>query len=412
VPGAALPALRGTPDQPLPPVRHSKEQSNTSLIYGDRLILKLFRRLQPGPNPDAEIGRYLTERASFDGVPPFAGTIEYDRPDADSSPLAMLQGFVANEGDAWTLTLDELERYYENCARVPFPEDIESSDTSDLIGLSDQPPSQYAHDYVGIALDSLTRLGKRTAALHLALAVPSEDPAFSVEPLTSDDLQSLLVDLREKAVKVFDLLRDNVARLPDEMLDLAGLVLGRRRQILDRFRDVGERNLRAQRTRIHGDYHLGQVLRVRTDYVILDFEGEPARPLKDRRAKQSPLKDVAGMLRSLAYAAYAGLINYTARRPEDFEKLEPWARLWERSTAAEFLRAYRETASGAAFLPSDEESLRRLLATYWLDKVLYELSYELNNRPGWARIPLIGILSSPIEVGGREWDSTPFLNRR
>jgi maltose alpha-D-glucosyltransferase/alpha-amylase len=412
VPGTAFPTLRGTPDTPLAPARTSKEQSNTSLIYGDRLILKLFRRLQPGPNPDSEVGRYLTEKARFDGVPAFAGAIEYERPGADGSSLAMMQSLVANEGDAWTLTLDELERYYENCARVPLPDGIGGSDDDDLISLSDQPPSPQAHDHVGIALDSVARLGKRTATLHLALAAPSEDPAFSPEPLTSDDVQSLRADLRDKAAKVFDLLRDNVARLPDEMLDLAGLVLGRRKQILDSFRDIDGRHLSAQRLRIHGDYHLGQVIRARTDYVILDFEGEPARPLKERRAKHSPLKDVAGMLRSLSYAAYAGLINYTARRPEDFEKLEPWARLWEHSTGAEFLRAYRETASNAAFLPQDEGDLRKLLSVYWLDKVFYELAYELNNRPGWARIPLIGILSLPIEAGGREWNSTLFRNRR
>jgi len=410
-PGAAFAALRGTPDTPLPPARSSKEQSNTSLIYGDRLILKLFRRLQPGPNPDSEVGRYLTEKARFDGVPPFAAAIEYERPGADGSSLAMMQGLVANEGDAWTLTLDELERYYENCARVPLPDGIGGTDDDDLISLSGQPPSPQAHDHVGIALDSVARLGKRTATLHLALAAPSEDPAFSPEPLTSDDVQSLRADLRDKAAKVFDLLRDNVARLPDEMLDLAGLVLGRRKQILDSFRDIAGRHLHAQRLRIHGDYHLGQVIRVRTDYVILDFEGEPASPIKERRAKHSPLKDVAGMLRSLSYAAYAGLINYTARRPEDFEKLEPWARLWERSTAAEFLRAYRQTASNAAFLPPDEGDLRGLLSVHWLDKVFYELAYELNNRPGWARIPLMGILSLPIEARGREWNSTLFRNR-
>ena len=189
------------------------------------------------------------------------------------------------------------------------------------------------------------------------------------------------------------------------MLDLAGLVLGRRKPILDSFRYVG-RKLEAQRIRVHGDYHLGQVLQSRTDYVIVDFEGEPARPIEERRAKQSPLKDVAGMLRSLAYAAYASLISYTARRPEDFEKLEPWARLWEHSAAAGFLRAYRETAAGAAFLPAGEGGLRGLLAIYWLDKALYELAYELNNRPDWVRIPLMGILSLPIEAGGREWNST------
>jgi maltose alpha-D-glucosyltransferase/alpha-amylase len=403
--------LRGTADAPLPPEPSSKEQSNTSLIYGDRLILKLFRRQQPGPNPESEIGRYLTEKAGFDGVPPFAGTIEYDGPGGRST-LAVLQGLVANEGDGWTLTLEEMERFYENCARIPVPEDIAGNEPGDLIALSEQPASQHARDYVGIALDATARLGRRTAALHLALAMRSEDPAFAPEPLTSDDMQALLADLRESAAKVFDVLRDSVARLPDEMLDVAGLALGRRKQILDSFRNIRWRNLQGQRVRVHGDYHLGQVLRVRTDYVILDFEGEPARSLEERRAKQSPLKDVAGMLRSLAYAAYAGLINYTARRPEDFEKLEPWARLWERSAAAEFLRAYRETASGAAFLPSDAGDFRGLLSMFWLDKVLYELSYELNNRPGWARIPLIGILSLPIEAGGREWDSTPFHNRR
>jgi maltose alpha-D-glucosyltransferase/alpha-amylase len=203
-----------------------------------------------------------------------------------------------------------------------------------------------------------------------------------------------------------------VARLPDETLDLAGLVLGRRKQILDSFRFNGNGDLQTVRARIHGDYHLGRALRVRTDYVILDSEGEPARSLAERRSKQSPLKDVAGMLRSLAYAVYVSLISYTARRPEDYDKLEPWARLWECSTSAAFLRAYREAASGAAFLPASTDDLRALLSVYILDKALCELSYELNNRPGWARIPLIGILSLPIETGGREWNPMPSHNPR
>lgn len=166
-----------------------------------------------------------------------------------------------------------------------------------------------------------------------------------------------------------------------------------------------------KRIRVHGDYHLGQVLQVKTDYVILDFEGEPARPLAERRAKQSPLKDVAGMLRSLSYAAYAALMNYTARRPEDLQSLEPWARVWERSTGAEFLRAYRNATEGAAFVPRDATAFRQLLATFLLDKALYELAYELNNRPTWVRIPLLGILSLPLEAGGREWHWTPSSSR-
>jgi len=183
--------------------------------------------------------------------------------------------------------------------------------------------------------------------------------------------------------------------------------LSRRSQILNSFRLAAEDSTLGQRIRIHGDYHLGQVLQVKTDYVILDFEGEPARPIEERRAKLSPLKDVAGMLRSLSYAAYSGLIAHTARRPEDWESLEPWARLWERSMGAEFLRAYRNTAQDARFLPSSDDGFQKLLAVFLLDKALYELSYELNNRPAWVRVPLLGLLSLPLEAGGREWNWMP-----
>jgi maltose alpha-D-glucosyltransferase/alpha-amylase len=397
VPGKQFEALRGPVDAPLAVRRSGGEQSNSSIFYGDRLILKLFRRQQAGLNPDCEIGRFLTEQAHFDGIPPFAGAIEYVPADGEPSTMAMLQGFVANQGDCWTLTREEVARYYENCASLAFPKGA-GDGTVDLMELSTRAPSQLARDHVGIALDSAARLGRRTAQLHLALALPTADAAFSPEPLDAADLQYLLADLRGEATRVFDLLKDSVAGLPDELVDLAGLVLGRRRHILDRFRVLPGNPMDAQRIRIHGDYHLGQVLQARTDYVIMDFEGEPARPIAARRAKLSPLKDVAGMLRSLSYAAYASLIVYTTRRPEDVESLEPWARLWERAMGAEFLRAYRDTAAGAPFLPSDGGNFRKLLATYLLDKALYELSYELNNRPAWVRIPLIGILSIPIEA--------------
>jgi maltose alpha-D-glucosyltransferase/alpha-amylase len=246
---------------------------------------------------------------------------------------------------------------------------------------------------VGLYLDAAATLGRRTAELHLALATPTADPAFSPEPLTPGDLQTLLEDARRHASSAFDTLRDSLAHLPDEMMESAASVLSRRRQILDRFTAHKFDNLSAQRIRIHGDYHLGQVLRVKTDFVILDFEGEPARPLEYRRSKQSPLKDVAGMLRSFSYAAYGTLINYTARHPEDLGSLEPWARLWERATAAEFLRAYRNTAQDAAFIPTDKAGFRKLLDVFLLDKALYEMLYELNSRPAWLRIPMLGVLS-------------------
>ena len=403
IPSTRFAAIRGPAETALGVRRVSAEQSNTSLIFGDRLILKLFRRQQAGPNPESEIGRYLTEQSRFDGVAPFAGVIQYAPAEGEAADWAVLQGLVANEGDGWKLTLEELDRYYENCAPLEFP--AGGAGPGDLIELAAQEPTQLARDHVGIALDSAANLGRRTAELHLGLARPTGDPAFSPEPLTAADLQALLEELRRDATRVFDLLKESVARLPDETIDMAGLVLGRRRQILDSFRLPAGESVPGKRTRVHGDYHLGQVLRVKTDHVILDFEGEPARPIAERRAKQSPLKDVAGMLRSFGYAAYAGLLTYTSRRPEDLESLEPWAQLWERSMCAEFLRCYRETAGNAAFLPSGDD-FRHVLAVYLLNKALYELSYELNNRPAWVRIPLIGILSLPLEAGGREWNST------
>jgi len=306
---------------------------------------------------------------------------------------------VENEGGGWKWTVEEVERYYENCATLAFPtadfpEDA-AAEPTDLIELSDQPPSALARDHVGLYLDAAATLGRRTAEMHRALAMPTHDPAFAPEPLTTQNLQTLMTEWREEAVRVFDALKENVSRLPDEVVEAAGLVLGRRREFMERLRAPLGDGMHGQRIRIHGDYHLGQVLRVKTDYFILDFEGEPARPLGERRAKQSALKDVAGMLRSFSYGAYATLMNYTARRGEDIMRLEPWARLWERSTAAEFLRAYREATQGADFLPSGRQEFRRLLSAFRLHKALYELLYELNNRPTWVRIPLMGILSFP-----------------
>jgi maltose alpha-D-glucosyltransferase/alpha-amylase len=394
--GNAFQDILGSADTLQPVRRGSAEQSNTSILFGDRFVLKLFRRLEPGPNPDCEIGRYLTEKTSFDRIPPFAGLIEYV-PTAGAQPtvLAMLQGLVANEGDGWKWTVEELDRYYEACAPVAFPENA-SGEFGDPLDLSEHPASQLARDHVGIYLDSAATLGRRTAELHLALASPTDDPAFAPEPLSADDLQTHLADARRHAVGVFDVLRERVSNLPDEVVEIAASVLSRRRRIVDHFGALKFDGLRTQRIRIHGDYHLGQVLRVKTDFVILDFEGEPARSLEYRRSKQCPLKDVAGMLRSFSYGAYGTLINFTARHPEDLARLEPWAQLWEQAVAAEFLRAYRETAQGADFLPASSADFRKLLEVFLLDKALYEILYELNSRPAWVRIPMLGIMSLPL----------------
>ncbi len=372
-PGAVLQSPDARPD-PVSLRRLAREQSNTSIIYGDRLILKLFRRCQPGINPDAEIDRFLTERAGFGHVPPFAGTLSYER-DGASATLALLQGMVASEGDGWTGALEELQRYYEAWVSQPFP-----AETSD------------ARTYVGIYLDSAATLGRRTAELHVALASAAGDPDFAPEPLTPDDVARLATGFGQRATEYLDGLKNNLPRLPDEAVEEAGLVLRRRREFLAQSADLPPA-MGGRRIRIHGDYHLGQVLRARNDFVILDFEGEPARPVEERRAKHSPLKDVAGMLRSFSYAAYAALVSYTTRRPEAARQLEPWARLWERSASAAFLDAYRAGIAGHGLLPESPAADDALLRAYLVDKALYELHYELNNRPAWVRIPLWGLSS-------------------
>ena len=391
--GEAFQDLLGAAELPLPVKRGSAEQSNTSILYGDRFILKLFRRLEAGPNPDCEICRFLSEKTTFDRVPPFAGLIEY-QPDGDapSVTLAMLQGLVANEGDGWKWTLEELDHYFQACAPLVFPKRLRGG-LGKPMDLSEHPAFQLARHHVGTYLDAAAMLGRRTGELHLALSVPTDDAALLAEPLTREDIHEILDDLRSTSAAALSALRKRLSELPDDTFEMALSVLSQRRWILEYFDMLKTRTPRAKKIRIHGDYHLGQVLVVKNDFVILDFEGEPARPLSYRRSKQCPLKDVAGMLRSFSYAAYTSLFDYTARHPEDAERMAPWAQLWERAVATEFLRAYRETTHRADFLPSDGVVFRKLLDIFLLDKAFYEVAYELNSRPAWLRIPLMGIMS-------------------
>ncbi len=384
LPSSVLDGLRGS--QPLVARVSSAEQSNTSAIFGDRLIMKLFRRQQAGQNPDVEIGRFLTETAKFANIPPFGGSIEVRRADAEPATVALLQGLVQNEGDGWQWTLDELDRYYESTASVRGPAALPSA-ASDVV-----PPE--AREHAGIYLDAAAMLGRRTAEMHLALA-SGREAAFAPHTPEPSELATLRDELAGHAAHAFDLLKTHLSGLPDDTVEAAGLALSRRGALLAKFRALDSLRSPGQWTRIHGDYHLGQVLRSKGDFVILDFEGEPARPLAERRMKHSPLKDVAGMLRSFSYAAFVALTKYTTRRPEDFAQLESWARLWEASASGEFLRAYREAIGDSAVVPAAREEFDALLEIYILDKALYELVYELDNRPAWILIPLHGILSLP-----------------
>jgi maltose alpha-D-glucosyltransferase/alpha-amylase len=371
------------------------EQSNTSVMYGHTFILKLFRRSVPGLNPDLEIGRYLTEKRAFPHIPAVAGALEYRRGSDEPVTLAILQGFVANEGDAWSYTLDLLSQYYErvqvqgaDARAAPLP-------AAAPLALVDEEMPTVAYELIQHYLESARLLGQRTAELHLALAAEQSDPAFAPEAFTSMYQRSLYQTMRSQVGRVFQTLNRGFAGLPEAAQADARKVLEMESQLFGRFQSVMQARFSAMRTRCHGDYHLGQVLYTGNDFMIIDFEGEPAKSLAERRRKRSPLLDVAGMLRSFHYAAYTALFNEIDNgtiRPDAQPEMERWADFWYVWVSATFLKAYLDTSGDAVFMPKSRDETRVLLNAYQLDKAVYELGYEMNNRPTWVRIPLWGIL--------------------
>jgi maltose alpha-D-glucosyltransferase/alpha-amylase len=383
--------LRG-PDDPLRATVLRGEQSNTSINLGDRLLFKLFRKLEPGINPDLEIGRHLTERTEFRRVPLLAGGLEFRGRHGEPMTVAVLHQFVPSEGDAWSYTLNALSQYFERALvsrTQPGEAELGPASLFDRAH-ADLPP--LVEESAGPYLENARLLGQRTAELHLSLADAGEDPALAPEPFTALYRRSLYQSLRSLARTTFELLRRQMSSLPEEAREQARAVLGLEEQLLRRVRAMLDRKVRASRIRIHGDYHLGQVLFTGKDFVIVDFEGEPSRSLSERRFKRSTLRDVAGMIRSFEYAsAYA--IHQGPGRVEDIPTLKPWGRIWHRWASAMFLRGYLNTAGDAPFLARSRDDASALLDFYLLDKAVYELRYELNNRPEWVGIPLTGILA-------------------
>lgn len=393
----ALADIRGD-KQELPSRRGSAEQSNTSILYGDRLILKLFRHLEPGINPDCEIDQFLTEETTFRNTPAYGGSIIYRRKQEAPCTVAMLQGMVTNQGDGWQWMLEELERYYESYASERVPEkEVSAISLRANPSLEESPGvarnSAFVQDRAGFAIDAAGVLGKRTAELHRALASSTTNKDFLPEALSASYGQQLQSAVIVQAQRAYDLLKNNFSQLADDTIRLAAQLLSRRAEVLEELSSFNILPGDGKRTRVHGDYHLGQVLRVQTDFVILDFEGEPARSLEARRARHSPLKDVAGMLRSFHYAVWTALIKHCSRRSEEQMQLEPWARLWNHAVSNEFLHVYFETMAGSGLLPIATSTTQTLLDLYLYEKAFYELIYELNSRPDWVKIPLMGINS-------------------
>lgn len=388
---AAFERLRGSAQQPLPAKLGAAEQSNTSLIYGDRLIMKLFRRIEPGINPELEIGRFLAKQGQFSHMSQLAAGIEYLLPDQEPASLAVMQGFVANRGDAWSYTLSEIVAAFERAkALKPAPLHKQT-----LLELAVQPLPEQAKLLIGPYQRAAARLGELTAQFHRAIASDPNDADFAPEAMDEQLRQQLDRELSERALRSFQTLQTRVESLPEALHADAQRIIRAQDRLLSRIHTTLAHPCEAQRIRVHGDYHLGQVLYTGSDFVIIDFEGEPARSLPERRRKSSPLQDVAGMLRSFHYAPYAVLMGQAPQvrySPHEFAQLEPWAAQWHAWVSGSFLSSYLQAMQGAGLLPSQVSELQALLDLYILDKALYELMYELNNRPTWVRIPLEGLL--------------------
>jgi maltose alpha-D-glucosyltransferase / alpha-amylase len=373
-PTSAYAELRGEAAADLTVGQPLAQSSNTALRVGERLFLKALRRVQSGVHPELDIGRFLTEVAHFPNIVPLAGAVEYLAADGSLATIVLLQAFVQNQGDGWDYTVGYLVRFLEDRrTAAPVPPD--------------------AH---GAYLALMHTLGERTAGLHCALATPTDDPAFAAEPLAPADIELWRHRVREEAQNTFDML-SLLESLPEAVRADAAALYARRESLLARIDAVTAASAQGVKIRHHGDFHLGQVLLKRNDWVIADFEGEPARPLAARREKSSPLRDVAGMLRSFTYARSVAMQRCKLESREDCAKWQPLLLAWERETRSQFLSAYRQTVQDSQLFPSFEE-VRPLLELFELEKTLYELRYELRNRPDWAGIPL----STLLELAGAD----------
>jgi maltose alpha-D-glucosyltransferase/alpha-amylase len=356
--------------------RGEAEQSDSAVFFGGKLMLKVYRKLESGIKPDIEVRRFLAEKAGFQGIPLLAGAVEYVPRDAEVETLAMFQASVETQEDGWTWTLDELARYYEYCAGLP--DKYEASAAS--------------QEALGISLNAIYELARFTAQLHLALASSDTDTAFAPEPLQAEDLTQLSQSCQRKMAAAFSLLEQTKFDQSEDLSRAAQKLIRGKDFFLKRLHAFESSGIQAFKIRVHGNYHLGLLLRTRNAYVAIDFEGEGTRPLSERRAKTSPLKDVAGMLRSLSYAAQVALVRHIHRKAGDLQNMLGFARLWEEQTSSLFLKTYCETMTDARLLPAGNDR-RTLLEIFILERAFHELQYEIHNRPQWIHIPLYGLLN-------------------
>ena len=367
------------------------EQTNTSVLYREVGFLKLYRKLDNGVNPELEVLQYLTERRKFAHVPRYIGTLEYAFGNKTRCSLGVLVEFVRNEGDAYSFAKDTVDRYFENvlASQKNGLEPPRLTDSIFEIDLSSLPDA-LLQNTDRFFLEMMSLLGRRIGELHLALGAEPTLQDFKPEPFSLLYQRSVYQSMRSLVRRVMGHTKRAVKK--EEAPAKLHAVSEREADLLKQLARVRERKFGAQKIRIHGDLHLGQVLFSGRDFTIIDFEGEPARTMSERRLKYCPLRDVAGMLRSFHYAVYSTFLEYSQTRATDAVLLEPWVSLWYAVVAGIFLRSYLDTVADSPLLPRSEDDVTVLLHVFLLEKAVYELGYELNNRPDWVSIPCEGIL--------------------
>jgi maltose alpha-D-glucosyltransferase / alpha-amylase len=387
----ACPALAARQPVPEPALLRAGDQRNTSVVYGDRFILKVYRRVEEGVNPGLEVSRFLSEQASFAHVPALLGALEYRRGWGEPLTLASLHRYVPNHGDGWHLALGALGRYYEQALAEPGRSRTLPFPNKTFLELAAEDPLPLAQETIGSHLEAARLLGQRTAEMHLALGSRTDDPAFAPEPFSTLYQRSLYQRLRTQTRRTLELLRKRLNALPEPAQQDGRRLLELEAELLKRIRSIFERKITSERLRCHGEYHLAQVLWTGKDWVILDLEGDPSRSFGERRLKRTPMRDVASMVRSFHYAALCALASKAVRR-EDQATLEPWARFWHLGVSTAFLKGYLGAAARGTFLPADREELGLLLDFSLLKRAVNELNYELTHHSELVRVPLQGLL--------------------
>jgi trehalose synthase-fused probable maltokinase len=368
------------------------EQSNTSIIYNNNLVLKIFRRIYISMNPDYEISRFLTERMNFKSSPEYKGSISVNFSEGDIT-LGLMQEMVPNQGDAWKYMLDEIDRIFSNLSTKKIKIDkLPNIELFQKLRLNEVPPEIIDWAGLGVILRIQT-LARRTAEMHIALGSDIHETAFTPTTYNGDYTVWLKNRLTYQFQNRLNILENNLHKLDGLALDLANQFLDNKKSIRKLFLDFDWTKMKSERIRIHGDYHLGQVLVNGDDFYILDFEGEPESTIRDRKVKQPPLKDVAGMFRSFHYAIYATIFNNKDVYPYEQKELFQAGEVLFKYFVGVFLQTYVEVAQAGNLNIGYNKEIDFLLKYCLLEKAVYELGYELNSRPRWSVIPLTGIAS-------------------